>query len=135
MARSKPITGSTRTGKAAHLVSEARKLATQVESWADFSNALFDPEHGLVPRAFPDRNERRVFLKSAEYAEIDRLLGRVIDRFGVAAGATPRKSGKFVVRVPKSLHLALEREAAAEGVSLNQLVVAKLAIALANRAR
>ena len=98
MARSKPITGSNRTGKAAHLVSEARKLGMQVESWADFSNALFDPEHGLVPCAFPDLKERRAFFKSAEYPEFYRLLGRVIDRFGVAGGATPRKSGKFVVR-------------------------------------
>ena len=36
-------------------------------------------------------------------------------------------SGKFNVRVPKSLHAALATEAEAEGVSLNQLVVAKLA--------
>jgi antitoxin HicB len=35
-------------------------------------------------------------------------------------------SGKFNVRVPKSLHAAL----ASEGVSLNQLVVAKLALHL-----
>ena len=54
-----------------------------------------------------------------------------MERFGVANGATPKKSGKFVVRVPKTLHLALEREAAEEGVSLNQLVVAKLAVTLA----
>jgi hypothetical protein len=35
-----------------------------------------------------------------------------------------------VVRLPRSLHAALEREAIAEGVSLNQLVVAKLAVGL-----
>jgi antitoxin HicB len=39
-------------------------------------------------------------------------------------------SGKFNVRVPRSLHAALAREAEAEGVSLNQLVVAKLALHL-----
>jgi predicted HicB family RNase H-like nuclease len=39
-------------------------------------------------------------------------------------------SGKFVVRVPKSLHAALAAEADAEGVSLNQLVVAKLSVQL-----
>ena len=39
-------------------------------------------------------------------------------------------SGKFNVRVPKSLHAALASEAEAEGVSLNQLVVAKLALRL-----
>jgi hypothetical protein len=38
--------------------------------------------------------------------------------------------GKFNVRLPKSLHAALAGEAEAEGVSLNQLVVAKLALHL-----
>jgi len=37
------------------------------------------------------------------------------------------------VRLPKSLHAALAREAEAEGVSLNQLVVAKLALHLQTR--
>jgi antitoxin HicB len=58
-----------------------------------------------------------------------------MERFGVADGATPQKSGKFVVRVPKTLHFALEREAAQEGVSLNQLVVAKLAMSLGRTAQ
>ena len=35
-------------------------------------------------------------------------------------------SGKFVVRVPKSLHQALTIEAAREGVSLNQYALYKL---------
>jgi len=39
-------------------------------------------------------------------------------------------SGKFNVRVPKSLHAALASEAESEGASLNQLVVAKLAMHL-----
>jgi predicted HicB family RNase H-like nuclease len=36
-------------------------------------------------------------------------------------------SGKFVVRMPKSLHRALVEQAQSEGVSLNQLVVTRLA--------
>lgn len=36
-------------------------------------------------------------------------------------------SGKFVVRVPKSLHVALKDLAETEGISLNQMVVAMLA--------
>jgi antitoxin HicB len=42
-------------------------------------------------------------------------------------------SGKFNVRVPKSLHASLASEAEAEGVSLNQLVVTKLALHLQSR--
>ncbi len=48
-----------------------------------------------------------------------------------SVGAQRREySGKFNVRVPKSLHAALASEAEAEGVSLNQLVAAKLALHL-----
>lgn len=35
-------------------------------------------------------------------------------------------SGKFVVRIPKSLHARLTKEAKAEGVSLNQYALYKL---------
>jgi predicted HicB family RNase H-like nuclease len=51
---------------------------------------------------------------------------------GLVKGAMPRKSGRFVVRLPQSLHLALEQEAQREGISLNQLVVAKLAAQLSD---
>jgi predicted HicB family RNase H-like nuclease len=37
-------------------------------------------------------------------------------------------SGKFNVRVPRSRHAALASEADAEGVSLSEIVVAKLAL-------
>jgi predicted HicB family RNase H-like nuclease len=43
------------------------------------------------------------------------------------------RRGKFNVRVPKSLPAALASEAEVEGVSLNQLVVAKLALRLQAR--
>ena len=39
-----------------------------------------------------------------------------------------RYSGKFVVRLPKSLHQRLAIEAEKEGVSLNQLALYKLAL-------
>ena len=36
-------------------------------------------------------------------------------------------SGKLVIRIPRSLHKALKEEASAEGVSLNTLMLYKLA--------
>lgn len=42
-------------------------------------------------------------------------------------------SGKWVQRVPRSLHLELTRLAKIEGVSLNQLVVAILAEAVGGK--
>jgi predicted HicB family RNase H-like nuclease len=89
-----------------------------------------------LAKAFPTKKGREAFMKTHEYSEIKQLLSDVRRRTGLVEGATPkRKSGRFVVRLPQSLLVALEREAKAEGVSLNQLVVAKLAIQLGDFAR
>jgi predicted HicB family RNase H-like nuclease len=117
--------------KAVQLLKEAEQLAQSVETWADLSNALFDPFEGLLTKAFPTRAEREAFAQTEEYQKIRELMSRAIEQHGLVAGATPKKkSGRFVVRLPQSLHAALEREARLEGVSLNQLVVAKLAAQL-----
>ncbi len=117
--------------KAKQLVRRAEELARSVETWADLSNALFNPVDGLLTTAFPTREEREEFTKTEEYKKIRNLLSQAIATHGLVDGATPaRKSGRFVVRLPQSLHAALEQEAEREGVSLNQLVVAKLAVQL-----
>lgn len=113
------------------ILKQAKDVAGSVETWADFSNALFNPISGLITRAYPTRAEREEFLKTEQYQKIRELLSHAIDTSGLVEGATP-KSGRFVVRLPQSLHAALEREAGREGVSLNQLVVAKLAAQLNN---
>jgi hypothetical protein len=112
--------------KADTVLKHAKRLASSSTTWADLSNALFDPTTGLVARAFPTRDAREAFMKTSQYRQMRQLVTASMERHGLVEGATPSKSGRFVVRVPKSLHAALEREASAEGVSLNQLVVAKL---------
>ena len=109
------------------ILKQAKRAARTARSWADFSNLLFNPIDGLVTTAYPSPAERKAFLRTPEYKEIWQLLSESIDKHGLVEGATPRKSGRFVVRLPRSLHAALEQEAEDEGVSLNQLVVAKLA--------
>ena len=116
--------------KTESLMKKAKRIAASCASWADLSNALFDPSTGLVARAFPTAEARAAFVKTPQYRQIRALISAAMDRSGLVEGATPHKSGRFVVRVPKSLHAALEREASAEGVSLNQLVVAKLSLRL-----
>lgn len=49
--------------------------------------------------------------------------------------ASREYSGKFNVRVPKSLHRALTEEAEAEGVSLNMLIVSHLSKAHSSAGR
>jgi len=119
--------------KTAHrtdLVEKAKRAAAETETWADFSNYLFNPDDGLLTSEFKVGRERKAFKKTGEYKTIMNLVGDVMQRTGIVEGATPRKSGKFVVRLPKTLHEALEREAIEEGTSLNQLVVYKLAAQL-----
>ena len=117
------------------LLESAQAAAQVVETWADLSNALFDPESGLIAKAYPTRAEREQFVQTDEYRAIRQLIEEARQRTGLVAGATPSKSGKMLVRLPKSLHAALDIEAAEEGVSLNQLVVAKLAFQLSSVAR
>lgn len=112
------------------ILDSARAIALSAETWADLSNTLFDPEEGLVAKAYPSREERERFIQTEEYRAIRELIDAVESRTGLVEGATPKKSGKFIVRLPRSLHAALEKEAADEGVSLNQLVVTKLAVQL-----
>lgn len=114
--------------KAEQLLESARQEAAKVNTWADLSNFLFDPDDGIISKAYPVGTERTAFMKSPEYEAISQLIDEVQERTGFIEGMTPKKSGKFVVRMPRSLHAALEAEAEREGVSLNQLVVAKLSL-------
>ncbi len=117
------------------ITEEAKKLAGFAETWADLSNALFDPMDGLVAKTFATPGERATFRKTKVYGELHGLVEAKMRETGVVTGANPKKSGRFVVRLPRSLHTALESEAQSEGISLNQLVLAKLAVQLENATR
>lgn len=114
--------------KAEKILASAKGVAASAGTWADLSNALFDPVDGLVAKAYPTREERERFVKSDEYRAIRGLIDSAVQRTGLVEGARPKKSGRFVVRLPRTLHEALEVEAEDEGVSLNQLVMTKLAV-------
>jgi hypothetical protein len=111
-------------------VAEATKIARKVDSWMTLANALFDPEGGILARYFPKAEERQAFLRSPEYQQINKLLLQTMARTGLLPNPVTRKSGKFMARLPKALHTALEVEAENEGVSLNQLAATKLTVGL-----
>jgi predicted HicB family RNase H-like nuclease len=96
-------------------------------TWVEANNAIYGPG-GPFARLFPKAKDRAAFAKTKESRQIDQL----IDSLPEPAAEPQRReySGRFNVRVPKSLHAALASEAETEGVSLNQLVVAKLALHL-----
>lgn len=120
---------------ATELLEEAERAARDARSWADLSNFLFNPVDGLVARAYPTRQARQAFVQTDEYRKIRQLIAEARQRYGLVEGASPRKSSRLLVELPQSLHAALEREAIEEGVSLDQLVLSKLAIGLGRHAK
>jgi hypothetical protein len=78
---------------AKQLVAEAKKIARRVESWIDLSNSLSDPQRGLIARYFPNMVERREFLASPEYEELDQLLLRTIKRKGLYPRSSNGRNG------------------------------------------
>lgn len=106
---------------------EIRPLTTEegggyLVQFPDYPGCIADgetPEEALV--------EGRDALTS--YLETLKALGRP------APTSSPAFGGQWRQRVPKSLHAALARRAASEGVSLNLLVTTILAEGLGRRAR
>src|SRR5436305_1692639 len=90
------------------LMETIHEIAEAAPTWADLSNALFDQENGVVVKLFPTPEARAAFVSSDEYREIKVLLKKAQERTGLVRGANPTKSGKLLVRLPKSMHLALE---------------------------
>jgi hypothetical protein len=114
--------------RARELLTLARNLAASPGlTWVEANNAIYGPG-GPMARLFATASDRAAFAKSKESREIDELIDGLPEP---PVGPQQREfSGKFNVRIPRSLHAALASEAESEGVSLNQLVVAKLALHL-----
>jgi predicted HicB family RNase H-like nuclease len=110
------------------LLTRARELTgAPGTTWVDANNAIYGPE-GPFARLFPNIKDRVAFAKTKESRQVDRLIDSLPEP---SVGPQRQEySGKFNVRLPKSLHAALASEAEAEGVSLNQLVLTKLALHL-----
>jgi hypothetical protein len=79
--------------RAKQLVAEAKKIARKADSWISLSNALTDPQSGLIARYFPDPEQRQEFLRSPEYEELDQLLLRTIKRKGLYPRAAQESNG------------------------------------------
>ena len=114
--------------RAQELLEFAHSLQDSGLTWVEANNALYGPGSRFV-QLFPTKTDRVAFTRTAESRQIDALIDRLPEPD--VRPSREEYSGRFVVRVPKSLHAALAAEAETEGVSLNQLVVAKLAVQLA----
>lgn len=132
------LKGVLKMGKYTYIVEEARKDFEAGLNWMDFSNKYFGIGNPYVPK---DQAERKEFLASPEYKQVQDWKF-ALEKMQPEVDAPDREiewgpnqeepgyNGKILVRVPKTLHRALVEEAKREGVSLNQLCLAKLARSL-----
>ena len=114
--------------RAQELLDFARSLQDSGLTWVEANNAIYGPG-GRFVKLFPTKTDRVAFARTDASRKIDELIDNLPEPD--VRSSREEYSGKFVVRVPKSLHAALAAEAEVEGISLNQLVVAKLAVQLA----
>lgn len=120
-----PVSQQT-AAKARQVLEFAESKAKEVSDWLELHFALYGVE-GKASQLFPTEAERSAFLRTAEWKRINALMNTL---------PHPKKKemrelvssahGAISVRLPRSVHAALLAEAKAEGVSLNQLCVAKL---------
>ena len=118
--------GQTNAKRALRFTEEKAKTCA---TWIELSNAVFGIG-GKFSELFPTQSERVQFAKTDEYAKIHELIGSLPGPGSVLEEDLSKANGTLIVRGPKTLHAALIAEAKAEGVSLNQLCIAKLSVQL-----
>jgi hypothetical protein len=112
--------------KARQVLEFAESRAKAVSDWLELHFALFGVG-GKATESFPTETERREFLRTAEYKRINALMNTLPHpKKNGMKELVSSANGAISVRLPRSVHAALLAEAKAEGVSLNQLCVAKL---------
>jgi HicB family len=125
-AKNKPKVSARIVAKSRQVLEFAQQRAAKAADWIELSNALFGLG-GKATELFSTESERTAFCRTEEYKRILALMDTLppppvkgfVDMISSANGA-------ISVRLPRSVHAALLAEAKAEGVSLNQLCVAKL---------
>lgn len=126
VAKKKPKVSASTLAKARQVLAFAQQRAAKAADWIELSNALFGMG-GKATELFLTESERTAFCRTEEYKQVLSLMDSLphppvkgfVDMIASANGA-------ISVRLPRSVHAALLAEAKAEGVSLNQLCVAKL---------
>lgn len=112
------------------LLEFAKAKQPTCNDWTELHNLVFGVG-AIFSKLFPTVEDRTAASKTPEFKQIWDMINQLRDNSGEAStGTESTASGKLLLRMPKSLHEALEREAEAEGVSLNQLIIVKLATQL-----
>jgi len=120
--------------KADQALAAAQRLAKTADDWVDLHNQLFGIG-GEITRLFPTEQGRTAFTKSGQADQVYALFDELRDKKGDPpkgefSQKLSRANGAMSIRLPRAVHAALLLEAEAEGVSLNQLCLSKLAVQL-----
>ena len=120
----KPNTSQTPARK---LLKFAQTKVGECREWPELHNAVYGVG-ALFSQLFPTVSARTAFAKSAEFREIATLIESLP---GPGNNQVPETfSGKLSLRLPTAIHRALSKEAEEQGVSLNQLILAKVSVQL-----
>jgi hypothetical protein len=125
-AKTKPKVSKEVLAKAGRVLEFAESRAKEVADWLELHFALFGVD-GKASELFPTEADRSAFLRTAQYKRILALMNTLPQpKANEIREVISSANGAISVRLPRSVHAALLAEAKAEGVSLNQLCVAKL---------
>src|SRR5690554_874757 len=99
------------------IVDEARKDFEANMNHLDFHNKYMGVGNKYIPR---DKEERNKFMETGIVQEIQKMVYDLQQKqpYVCFPDEADSYSGKFIVRAPRSLHMALAKEAEAEGISL-----------------
>jgi predicted HicB family RNase H-like nuclease len=107
---------------------EAYRVATtlyrQDPDWVTYFREILGIG-GVVRRLFAKHEELAEFERTTEYAEIQLMLARLRQR-STTRMDTQEPTRVITVRMPQSLHEALQAEAHAHQTSMNKLCITKL---------
>jgi hypothetical protein len=125
-AKSKPKVSKRIAAKARQVLEFGEAKAEDAADWLELHFALFGVK-GKATELFPTEADRSAFLRTAEYKRLLALMDTLPrPKRDEIRQIISSANGAISVRLPRSVHAALLAEAKAEGVSLNQLCVAKL---------
>ena len=111
-------------GRGAEILRLANEAFAQTGSWVVFYREMMGVG-GVVDQVFPDPADRRSFETSPEFRELLEMLTslRSVDQSKVNAYEPSRV---ITIRMPRSLHNSIVREAAELELSINKFCLTKL---------
>jgi hypothetical protein len=121
--KSRPVSGKI-VAKAREVLAFAEQRAGEVSDRFQLWNALYSAG-GKASQLFETEAERAAFSKTNEYKRIQALM-ECLPTPPVRENVNLTVNGHVSLQLPRSVHAALLEEAKTEGVSLQQLCVAKL---------